>query len=333
MARVAVMGAGSWGTAFGMILCDAGGDVVLWAREPEVQESINVHHRNDLFHPGVAFPEQMRATGDPAEALEGASLVILAIPAQTLATNLTQWRDLMAPDSVVVSLMKGIELGTMRRMSQVIAEDGGIPAERVAVVSGPNLAREIALRAPAATTVACPDEASARRLQDACTTSYFRPYWTTDVVGAEIGGSVKNVIAIAAGVCDGFGLGDNAKAALITRGLAEIARLGAAMGANPLTFAGLSGMGDLIVTCASRHSRNRAVGEQIAAGKTLDAIQGSTPMVAEGVRTTRSTHALALRCGIEMPITAQVYRILFEGQPARHAIDALMMREPKPERG
>ena len=141
MARVAVMGAGSWGTAFGMILCDAGGDVVLWAREPEVQESINVHHRNDLFHPGVAFPEQMRATGDPAEALEGASLVILAIPAQTLATNLTQWRDLMAPDSVVVSLMKGIELGTMRRMSQVIAEDGGIPAERVAVVSGPGSPR------------------------------------------------------------------------------------------------------------------------------------------------------------------------------------------------
>lgn len=333
MARVAVMGAGSWGTAFGMILCDAGGDVVLWAREPEVQESINVHHRNDLFHPGVAFPEQMRATGDPAEALDGASLVILAIPAQTLATNLTQWRDLMAPDSVVVSLMKGIELGTMRRMSQVISEDGGIPAERVAVVSGPNLAREIALRAPAATTVACPDEASARRLQDACTTSYFRPYWTTDVVGAEIGGSVKNVIALANGMAVGLGYGMNSQASLITRGLAEMSRLGVALGAHPMTFLGLAGMGDLIATCQSPLSRNRTFGENLGKGLTVDETVAITKQTCEGVKSCQPILELARSHGVEMPITEQVVQVVHHGMSPADMLGAFMSRGTKPEQG
>lgn len=333
MARVAVMGAGSWGTAFGMILCDAGGDVVLWAREPEVQESINVHHRNDLFHPGVAFPEQMRATGDPAEALDGASLVILAIPAQTLATNLTQWRDLMAPDSVVVSLMKGIELGTMRRMSQVISEDGGIPAERVAVVSGPNLAREIALRAPAATTVACPDEASARRLQDACTTSYFRPYWTTDVVGAEIGGSVKNVIALANGMAVGLGYGMNSQASLITRGLAEMSRLGVALGAHPMTFLGLAGMGDLIATCQSPLSRNRTFGENLGKGLTVEETVAITKQTCEGVKSCQPILDLARSHGVEMPITEQVVQVVHHGMSPADMLGAFMSRGTKPEQG
>lgn len=333
MARVAVMGAGSWGTAFGMVLCDAGGDVVMWAREPEVEESINTTHTNELFHPGVALPEQMRATGDPAEALAGASLVILAIPAQTLAVNLTAWRDLMEPDSVVVSLMKGIELGTMRRMSEVISQDGGIPAERVAVVSGPNLAREIAQRAPAATTVACPDEASAKRLQDACTTSYFRPYWTTDVVGAEIGGSVKNVIALANGMAVGQGLGENAQASLITRGLAEMSRLGVAMGANPLTFLGLAGMGDLVATCSSPLSRNRTFGENLGKGLSVDETIAVTKQTAEGVKSCRPILQLAERYGVEMPITAEVVKVVHDGMSPTEMLDHLMSRSTRAEQG
>jgi glycerol-3-phosphate dehydrogenase (NAD(P)+) len=333
MARVAVMGAGSWGTAFGMVLCDAGGDVVLWAREPEVQESINTNHTNELFHPGVALPEQMRATGDPAEALEDASLVILAIPAQTLASNLQAWRDLMAPDAVVVSLMKGIELGTMRRMSQIIAEDGGIPAERVAVVSGPNLAREIAQRAPAATTVACPDEASAKRLQDACTTGYFRPYWTTDVVGAEIGGSVKNVIALANGMAVGLGYGANSQASLITRGLAEMSRLGAALGANPMTFLGLAGMGDLIATCMSPLSRNRTFGEHLGRGMSVDETVAITTQTSEGVKSCLPILELGRSHGVDMPITEQVVEVIHQGMSPAEMLANFMSRGTKPEMG
>jgi glycerol-3-phosphate dehydrogenase (NAD(P)+) len=333
MARVAVMGAGSWGTAFGMVLCDAGGDVVLWAREPEVQESINATHTNELFHPGVALPEQMRATGDPEEALDGASLVILAIPAQTLAMNLQAWRQFMAPDSVVVSLMKGIELGTMRRMSQIIAEDGGIPPERVAVVSGPNLAREIAQRAPAATTVACPDEASAKRLQDACTTGYFRPYWTTDVVGAEIGGSVKNVIALANGMAVGLGYGANSQASLITRGLAEMSRIGVALGANPMTFLGLAGMGDLIATCSSPLSRNRTFGENLGKGLSVDETVAVTKQTCEGVKSCLPILELAREHGVEMPITEQVVQVVHHGMSPAEMVGALMGRSTKPEMG
>lgn len=333
MARVAVMGAGSWGTAFGMVLCDAGGDVTMWAREPEVQESINTTHTNELFHPGVALPEQMVATGDPSEALDGASLIILAIPAQTLAMNLQAWRDLMAPDSVVVSLMKGIELGTMRRMSEVIAQDGGIQAERVAVVSGPNLAREIAQRAPAATTVACPDEDSAKRLQDACTTNYFRPYWTTDVVGAEIGGSVKNVIALANGMAVGLGYGANSQASLITRGLAEMSRLGEALGANKLTFLGLAGMGDLIATCSSPLSRNRTFGEHLGQGLTVDETVAVTTQTCEGVKSCLPILELGRTHGVEMPITEQVVSVVHHGMSPADMLNNLMSRGTKPEMG
>ena len=333
MARVAVMGAGSWGTGFGMVLCDAGGDVVMWAREPEVEESINTTHTNEMFHPGIALPEQMRATGDPAEALTGASLVILAIPAQTLAMNLQAWRELMEPDAVVVSLMKGIELGTMRRMSEVIAQDGGIPPERVAVVSGPNLAREIAQRAPAATTVACPDEASARRLQEACTTNYFRPYWTTDVVGAEIGGSVKNVIALANGMAVGLGYGANSQASLITRGLAEMSRLGVALGANPMTFLGLAGMGDLIATCSSPLSRNRTFGENLGKGLTVEETIAVTKQTCEGVKSCLPILELGRSHGVEMPITEQVVEVVHSEMAAADMLGALMGRVTKPEMG
>jgi glycerol-3-phosphate dehydrogenase (NAD(P)+) len=333
MRRVAVMGAGSWGTAFGMVLSDAGQEAVMWAREPEVQESINTTHTNDLFHPGVRLPEQMRATGDPAEALDGADLVILAIPAQTLASNLTAWREHMGRDSVVVSLMKGIELGTMRRMSQIISEDGGIPADRVAVVSGPNLAREIAQRSPAATTVACPNEASAKRLQEACTTGYFRPYWTTDVVGAEIGGSVKNVIALANGMAVGLGYGANAQASLITRGLAEMSRLGVALGANQMTFLGLAGMGDLIATCSSPLSRNRTFGEHLGQGLSVDETIAVTTQTCEGVKSCQPILELARSHGVEMPITEQVVAVVHKGMSPSDMLDNLMSRDTKPEVG
>lgn len=333
MARCAVMGAGSWGTAFGMILADAGGDVVLWAMEPEVQESINRSHRNELFHPGVLFPESMRATGDPAEALACASLVILAIPAQTLAVNLAAWRQYLDPDAVVVSLMKGIELGTMRRMSQVISEDGGIPADRVAVVSGPNLAREIATRQPAATTVACPREESAKRLQEACTTPYFRPYWTTDVVGAEIGGSVKNVIALANGMAAGLGYGNNSQASLITRGLAEMTRLGVALGANPMTFLGLAGMGDLIATCTSPLSRNRTFGENLGRGLTVEQTIAITKQTCEGVKSCQPILELAAGHGVEMPITEQVVQVVHHAMSPADMLGIFMSRGTKPEQG
>lgn len=270
MTRVAIMGSGSWGTAFGMVLADAGSDVVIWGRDTAVAGDINAHHRNDAYHQGLLLPDRVSATTDPAVALSGATLVVLAIPAQVLRENLETWRALLGSDAVLVSLMKGIELGTTKRMSEVIQETAGVGADRVAVVSGPNLAREIAERQPAATTVACADRDSARRLQDACTTDYFRPYWTTDVIGTEIGGAVKNVIALANGIAVGLGLGENSQASLITRGLAEMARLGVALGADPLTFQGLAGVGDLVATC---QSPSRATGRS---GRTSDAVSAST---------------------------------------------------------
>src|SRR2546423_8243774 len=255
MTRAAVLGAGSWGTAFSTVLVDAGCDVTMWARRHDIAASIDERHVNDGYLPGVTLPSSLHATADPAAALDGAELVVLAVPSQTLRSNLSGWVDLLPRDCLLVSLMKGIELGTSRRMSEVICEVADVPAERVAVVSGPNLAKEIAARQPAASVAACVDEAAAERLQAACMTGYFRPYTNTDVVGCELGGTVKNVIALALGMAIGMGFGDNAKASLITRGLAETTRLGAALGADPLTFSGLAGLGDLVATCASPLSR------------------------------------------------------------------------------
>jgi glycerol-3-phosphate dehydrogenase (NAD(P)+) len=239
----------------------------------------------------------------------------------------------MQPDSVVVSLMKGIELGTMRRMSEIISQDGGIPSERVAVVSGPNLAREIVLRAPAATTVACPDEASARRLQDAATTWYFRPYWTTDVVGAEIGGSVKNVIALANGMAVGLGYGANSQASLITRGLAEMSRLGVALGANQMTFLGLAGMGDLIATCTSPLSRNRTFGENLGKGLSMEQTIAVTKQTCEGVKSCQPILELARAHDVDMPITEQVVQVVHHGMAPSDMLGNLMGRSTKPEMG
>lgn len=331
MTRVAVMGSGSWGTAFAMVLADAGGDVVMWSRDGDVARQINDDHVNERYHPGIRLPAGLRATDDEREALDGAPLVVLAVPAQSLRDNLARWRPDLATDSVLVSLMKGIEIGTALRMSQVIEAVADIPTSRVAVVSGPNLAREIALRQPAATTVACSDRDSAQRLQDACTTDYFRAYWTTDVVGVEVGGSVKNVIALANGMAAGLGFGENSQAALITRGLAEMARLGTALGADPLTFMGLAGVGDLIATCQSPLSRNRTFGVNLGSGLTVDETIAATKQTCEGVKSCQSILDLAKRHGVEMPITEQVVQVVHHGMKPVEMLSAFMSRAPKPE--
>jgi glycerol-3-phosphate dehydrogenase (NAD(P)+) len=331
MTRVAVMGSGSWGTAFAMILADAGGDVVMWGRDEALARQINDDHVNESYHPGIRLPATISATTDEAEALRDATLVVLAVPAQSLRDNLARWGADLDADSVLVSLMKGIEIGTTLRMSQVIEEVAEVPAARVAVVSGPNLAREIALRQPAATTVACSDRESAKRLQDACTTDYFRAYWTTDVVGVEIGGSVKNVIALANGMTAGMGFGENSQASLITRGLAEMARLGTALGADPLTFMGLAGVGDLIATCQSPLSRNRTFGVNLGSGLTVDETIAVTKQTCEGVKSCQSILDLAQRHGVEMPITEQVVQVVHHGMKPMEMLSAFMSRSPKPE--
>ena len=331
MTRVAIMGSGSWGTAFGMVLADAGSDVVIWGRSPEVAADINVRHRNEGYHPGIDLPDRVTATTDPGEALADASIVVLAVPAQVLRANLGDWSGVVEGDAVLVSLMKGIELGTTKRMSQVISEAAGVDPMRVAVVSGPNLAREIAERQPAATTVASPERESAQRLQDACTTDYFRPYWTTDVIGTEIGGAVKNVIALANGIAVGMGLGENSQASLITRGLAEMARLGVALGADPLTFQGLAGVGDLVATCQSSLSRNRTFGVNLGRGLTVEETIAATKQTCEGIKSCQPILDLGRAHGVDMPITEQVVQVVHHGQSPRMMASAFMSRDTKGE--
>lgn len=331
MTRVAVMGSGSWGTVYAMVMADAGCEVVVWSRSEEQAASINDDHCNHAYHPTITLPSNLSATTDPAAALAGASIVVLAIPAQALRENLAAWREFIEPDAVFVSLMKGIELGTMMRMSEVIADVTGAGSERIAVVSGPNLAHEIALRQPAATTVACADADVAQRLQEASTSDYFRPYWTTDVVGTEIGGSVKNVIAVANGMAVGLGLGENSQSSLITRGLAEMARLGVALGADPLTFQGLAGVGDLVATCQSPLSRNRTFGENLGRGLSVEETIAITKQTCEAYKSCRPILELAKSHGVEMPITEQVVEVLHNGRPPAQLARAFMARDTKAE--
>ncbi|MGB9376339.1 MAG: NAD(P)H-dependent glycerol-3-phosphate dehydrogenase [Mycobacteriales bacterium] len=331
MSRVAVLGAGSWGTAFGKVLADAGSDVVLWARRAEVAEAIQATRRNPDYLDDVELPDRLRATTDSDDAIDGAEFVVLAVPSQTLRENLTGWRPALGPDVTLVSLMKGVELGTSKRMSELICEVADVPEERVAVVTGPNLAREIALEQPAASVVACLDEERAERLQRACITWYFRPYTNTDVVGCELGGAVKNVIALACGMAEGMGFGDNTKASLITRGLAETARLGAELGADPLTFSGLAGLGDLVATCTSPLSRNRSFGERLGRGESVEQAQAATRQTAEGVKSCRSIVDLAHTHGVDMPIAEQVVLVCHEGLAPPVALKILMGRETKSE--
>jgi len=333
MTKAAVFGTGSWGTTYAMILAEAGNQTILYGRRQEVVDSIDRTHMNTDYLPGIALPASLRATTDVAEALDGADFVVLAVPSQTLRANLTAWREHIPREAVLVSLMKGIELGTTKRMSEVIREVAEVPQERVAVVSGPNLAREIAQRQPAAAVVACTDKGVAARLQELCHLSpWFRPYTNTDVVGVELGGAVKNVIALAVGVASGMGMGDNVGAMLMTRGLAEISRLGAALGADPHTFAGLAGMGDLVATCVSPLSRNRTFGENLGRGMTLEQVIAATRQTAEGVKSCESVLELARKHDVEMPITEVVVGVVHDGMSPTEAGMLLMSRSPKPER-
>jgi glycerol-3-phosphate dehydrogenase (NAD(P)+) len=329
---VAVMGAGAWGTALAKVLAETGVDVTLWARRADVAAEINVTRCNSGYLPGVQLPPRIRATHDAAEALGGASTVLLGVPAQTMRANLEQWVGLFRDGATLVSLAKGIELGTLMRMSQVIVAVTGVDPAQVAVVSGPNLASEIAAGQPAATVVACTDSGRAVALQRALNAGYFRPYTNADVIGTEIGGACKNVIALACGMAAGVGLGENTAAAIITRGLAEIMRLGIAVGAKGATLAGLAGVGDLVATCISPHSRNRSFGERLGRGGTMEsALQATGGHVVEGVTSCESVLALASSYDVEMPLTDAVHRVCHKGLSVGEAVLLLLGRSTKPE--
>lgn len=331
MSRVAVMGTGSWGTTFAMVLADAGAKVTMWGRRPEVCTEISTLHRNATYLGDRPLPETITATPDPAEACEGAEVVILAIPSQTVRENLARWRAVIPRDACLVSLMKGVELGTLHRMSEVIAEALPASPERIAVVSGPNLAKEIAARQPTATVVASADLDVAEQVAQACSAPYFRPYTQTDVVGVELGGAVKNVIALAVGIAEGMGFGDNTKASIITRGLAEVTRLGLALGAEPATMAGLAGLGDLVATCASPLSRNRTFGVHLGSGLTTGQTAAITRQTAEAVKSCGPILELARAHGIEMPITEQVVAVVHDGLPVTEMAPRLLGRPRKSE--
>jgi glycerol-3-phosphate dehydrogenase (NAD(P)+) len=329
-ARITIMGSGSWGTAFALVVSDAGNQVTLWARRPELADKINFDHCNPDYFADLTLPESLQAVSDPQQAMSGADFVVLAVPSQSLRSNLSHW--LIPENAIVVSLAKGIELGSGLRMSEVIAEAGQIPLERIVVVTGPNLAREIAERQPSASVVASISPTTAEAFQAVCHTARFRAYTNTDVVGCELGGATKNVIALAVGMAMGLGLGANATASVITRGLAEITRLGLALGADPYTFSGLAGLGDLVATCSSPLSRNRSFGEELGRGRTVAEITASTRQVAEGVKSCASITELAAKHDVEMPIVENVAAVIAGELTPAEMITALMSRSAKPER-
>jgi glycerol-3-phosphate dehydrogenase (NAD(P)+) len=325
------MGTGSWGTTFGLVLADAGCEVVLWGRRSEICAEINEQHRNDQYLDDVALPDSIRASSDAEEVLAKADLVALAIPAQNLRENLARWRAAIPPDAALVSLMKGVELHTQARMSEVIAEVSGAGADRVAVVSGPNLAKEIAARQPTATVVASASAEVADRIAAACSAPYFRAYTSTDVTGVEVGGAVKNVIALAVGIAEGMGFGDNTKASMITRGLVETTRLAVALGAEAATLSGLAGLGDLVATCASPLSRNRTFGVLLGRGLSAADVLARSRQTTEGVKSCGPILQLARRLGVEMPITEQVVAVVHDGLPVKEMAPRLLGRPRKPE--
>ncbi len=328
--KVVVLGCGSWGTALASLLALRGMEVVLWGRDPEAAEGINTERRNPKFLPGVELPEGVRAT-TAEEELRGARAVLFVVPSKAVRAVAEQMREagVIGGGAILVSCIKGIELESGSRMTEVIGEI--FPENRVGVLSGPNHAEEVAKRLPTAAVVGAEDARVALELQEIFTLPWFRSYTSDDVVGIEWAGAVKNVFAIAAGIVDGLGLGDNAKAALVTRGLAEMVRLGTAFGGKPETFQGLSGVGDLIATCYSAHSRNNRVGLALGRGEKLEEIVASMKMVAEGVPNTVSIHASAKRAGARTPLIDQVYAVLNEGKPALEALSELLARDPRPE--
>jgi len=332
MPRIAIIGAGSWGTALAAALAPLGHAVTLWAYEPEVVESLRTHRENRFFMPGILLPETVQATGDMAEALAGAEIVLTVVPSHVCRTVYEQMLPDLRPAMVFVSATKGIDTERRLRMSEVIQDTVGQRfAPQLTVLSGPSFALEVARGDPTAVVVASEDREAARLVQQTFSSRTLRLYTSNDVVGVELGGAVKNIIAIAAGVVDGLGLGHNPTAALITRGLAEMTRLACACGARRDTLAGLAGMGDLVLTCTGHLSRNRSVGVELGKGRQLAEIIGPMRMVAEGVRTTKAAVALALEKGVEVPITQQVNRILESEVSPREAIRELMERTLKDE--
>jgi glycerol-3-phosphate dehydrogenase (NAD(P)+) len=333
MERVAVLGAGSWGTALAKLLADQGMRTSLWARREDQAACIRETRHNDAYLPGFELPETLHATSDLEGALDGAEMVVSVVPTHGLRDVLAQAAPLIPRGVPLVSATKGIENETLKLVSQIFEDHWPEEMHRfLTFLGGPSFAREVAAGIPTAVSVAGKDAAVGNLVQHAFATQRFRVYYTEDVMGVELGGALKNVVAIAAGAADGLGFGHNTRAALITRGLAEISRLALHMGANPLTMAGLSGMGDLVLTCTGDLSRNRSVGLQLGKGKTLDEVLGGMTMVAEGVRTTKSAHMLAEREGVEMPITSEIYRVLYEDKPAMEAVVSLMTRRLKHER-
>ncbi len=329
MSRVTVVGAGSWGTALASVLVDNGHYVTVWAYEHEVADELRTRGTNERFLPGSRLRGDVEATSDLGSALTGAEFAISVAPAQHVATVWADAAATLAADAVVVSASKGIELGSLRRMEEIFAELR--PGAPFAVLSGPSFASEVAARAPTLVVAASTDRTVAHAVQALFRNRYFRVYTNPDVIGVELGGALKNVMALAAGVADGLGYGHNTRAALITRGLAEITRLGVAMGARAETFAGLAGMGDLVLTCTGDLSRNRTVGYRLGAGEALDEILGEMTSVAEGVKTVDAVRGLALREQVEMPIVEEVYAMLVDGRAPDEALQRLMTRDPTSE--
>lgn len=327
MGKVAVLGAGSWGTALALVLADNKHEVHLWTHRETLAEEINRTHKNEKYLSGVELPSSIRASHDLASVVDGAKHVILVVPTKAMREVCGQLKQVLNDKAILTHASKGIEPGTFKRVSEVIREE--IPShlyEDVVVLSGPSHAEEVSLRQPTTVTVSSEELEVAEKVQDLFINRQFRVYTSPDLVGVELGGALKNIIALGAGISDGLGYGDNAKAALITRGLAEIARLGTSMGANPLTFSGLTGIGDLIVTCTSSHSRNWRAGNKLGQGYPLDDVLEQMGMVVEGVRTTKAAYQLAQGQNVEMPITSGIYRILFESAEPRDVVDQLMTR-------
>ena len=324
MTRVAVMGGGSWGTAIAQVLADAGSDVTIWARDPLLVDAINGRHENPMYHPSVILPRSITAVRDPQAALKRADVVVLAIPVQMVRASLEEWGEHIPSRTLVVNLAKGIEDGTDLRVSQVIHRVTGIEHERIAALSGPNLAGEIILREPAATTIACSDEGNAKRLQTICSSKYFRAFYTTDIIGVELAGATKNVIALASGIVAGLELGENAQAAIATRGLSEMTKLGTAMGADPITFLGLAGVGDLVATCASPLSRNRTFGVHLGKGRSVEDVMSTSRLTCEAVKSCKPIVALAQANDVEMPISELVTQVVHNGLPARELVRRFM---------
>jgi len=331
--RAAVLGAGSWGTTLAVVLAENGHDVLLWDRDPARAQRIERARENAAFLAGVQIPSAVRATGDLAEAARGSKIVAFVVPSHTMrvAASAVTASGVLEHDARVVCATKGLEEGTHRRMSQVLCEELRVDPSRIVSLVGPSHAEEVSRRIPTSIVAAGADGDACRAVQDAFVRPYLRIYTNDDIVGVEIATALKNSIAIAAGILDGLGCGDNTKAALVTRGLSEITGLGTAMGARSETFSGLAGVGDLVVTCLSRHSRNRRLGEAIGRGQTLEEAVSDLVMVAEGVRTTRAAVELGRELGVELPIIEMVHRVLFEGHDPREAVQMLMTRPPRAE--